>query len=875
MSRGRPDLEWLPSTASAEAALACLPDPMSRWFRQRFGQPTPIQRLAWPALAAGKTLLLSSPTGTGKTLAALLPLLGSLYQSRLADSPWSSGTGITGLYLSPLRALGNDTERNLTDFVGELAGYWPPQTPSPRLLLRTGDSSADERRRLFTDPPDLLLTTPESLAVLLSQPRILPHFASLRWVVVDELHALAGNKRGADLSLSLERLERVAGVPLQRVGISATVTPLEQSARYLAGAGRSCAIASLADTSPMEIAISPLAGEGRFLADLAGRIMPLLPGQRSTMIFTNTRSLAERLAWELRRRLPAWDRLVAVHHSALAAARRREVEAQFKAGQLRAVVSSTSLELGIDIGPIDLVVLVHPPGDVVRLLQRLGRSGHGPDRVRRGLVLTASSSELLEAAVTVRSSRPAQCEPLQPIQQPLDVLCQQILGLAAGGGCFADEVFALVCRADPYRDLARRDFDDCLRYLLGLDQRGDSWLPARLRGNAEEFTIRDQRTARLLRRNLGSILTEEPVAVYEAISPLSPAGGGEEESLIGQVDLRFAEQLNPGDRFLLDGRCLELTRQDHDRLVVKETLGRPAVPRWGGEGWPLSAPLAQRLFLLRVQAAEALREGPASLARWLESDLGLDSCGAELLTEYFQQQDQLSEIPDASVCLVEVVTREGGSDYYLHLPVNRLASDALARVLAHRLARDLGRAVLPIVADLGLALMVRGRPLAEGPALAELFRALLDARNFEADLDSALAGSDLLRQRFGRVALTGLMLLRNPIGRKRRVGGADWGERRLFEQVQAHDPDFVLLRQAVREVQADWCDARTALEYVQRLPGLAVRCRWLPGVSPFASNWTQAEVGEPQRTENPVESLQRLHAALFGNGPRPSDSALR
>jgi len=203
-------------------------------------------------------------------------------------------------------------------------------------------------------------------------------------------------------------------------------------------------------------------------------------------------------------------------------------------------------------------------------------------------------------------------------------------------------------------------------------------------------------------------------------------------------------------------------------------------------------------------------------------------------------------------------------EYYLHTPLNRLASDVLARVLVHRLAQDRGRAVIPIVADLGLALLVRGAPLAEGPELADLFRQLLDVRDFDTDLNASLAASDLLRQRFQRVALTGLMLLRNPLGRKRRVGGPDWAQRRLFEQVHAHDPDFVLLRQAAREVRSDCCDVRTAREYVERLPGRAIRCRWLARVSPFATNWTQAEVGEPEGQESPAEALLRLHAVLQG-----------
>ncbi len=571
MTSAPSNLAWLPPLATAESALASLPVPALRWFVQRFGQPTPIQCLAWPTLVAGKNLLLSAPTGTGKTLAAFLPLLGALFQSDSDESPWSMHPGVVGLYVAPPRALVNDAARNLTEFLGELAGFWPSNPPTPRLLVRTGDSTAEERQSLFTNPPDVLLTTPESLAVLLSQPRFQPHWSGLRWVVLDELHALVGSKRGADLSLGLERLERLAGSErhggrsLQRVGMSATAAPLDETARFLAGVGRPCSIAFLADASPLEIAITPLTGEKRFLAELVERIAPLLPRQNSTLIFTNTRGLAERLAWTLRRQLPAWDQLIAVHHSALSANRRQEVEAQFKGGRLRVVVSSTSLELGIDIGPIDLVVLVHPPGDVVRLLQRLGRSGHGPGRIRRGLVLTASASELLEAAVTVRSSQPAQCEPLRPIEQPLDVLCQQILGMACAGPCSADDVFPLVRQAYPYRDLERDDFDACLRYLLGLDHLGESWLPARLRGNPEEFTVRDQRTARLLRRNLGSILTEEPLGVY-LVDPTAAEEGEEPPTprLIGQVDLLFAERLQAGDRFLarwpLSGGAARRTR---------------------------------------------------------------------------------------------------------------------------------------------------------------------------------------------------------------------------------------------------------------------------------------------------------------------------
>ena len=290
---------------------------------------------------------------------------------------------------------------------------WPPScqtAPCRAWPCRTGDTPGPERQVFRHDPPEVLLTTPESLSILLSQSALGPLFAGLRWLVVDEVHALAPTKRGADLALSLERLSIVAAP--QRIGLSATAAPLAEAARFLVGTDRPCAIAEVHDESPLDLRVVPLADGPAFLADLMRRLIPELGACRSTLIFANTRRLAERLAWALRHRLPEWDDQIAVHHSSLATPRRREVEGLFKHGRLRVVVSSTSLELGIDIGSVDLVALVHPPGGVVRLLQRVGRAGHGPGRVRRGLVFTASPAELLEAVVTGASGRAAECEPL-------------------------------------------------------------------------------------------------------------------------------------------------------------------------------------------------------------------------------------------------------------------------------------------------------------------------------------------------------------------------------------------------------------------------------------------------------------------------------
>ncbi len=454
MERAASDLqEHLTHPAAADDALSALAPPAAEWFHRRFGAPTAAQRLAWPAIVAGRHLLLSAPTGAGKTLAAFLPILGRLLDPAVA----LAAASVRCLYIAPLKALTNDVCRNLSDCLDGLSAFLPDGATLPRLAVRTGDTAGPERQALRHDPPEVLLTTPESLAVLLSQAALHPVFAGLRWVVVDEVHALAPTKRGADLAVSLERLSVLTSGPLQRIGLSATAAPLSEAARFLTGMDRPCAIAEVREETPLDLRIVPLADGPAFIADLVRRLVPEVRACRAALIFTNTRRLAERLAWVLRQRLPDWDDQIAVHHSSVAADRRREVEGRFKRGELRVVVSSTSLELGIDVGSVDLVVLVHPPGGVVRLLQRVGRAGHGPGRVRRGLVLTSSAAELLEAVVTGASGRAAQCEALQVPARPLDVLCQQIVGMASAGAWSADEAFALDAPLLPLpRSLTRR-----------------------------------------------------------------------------------------------------------------------------------------------------------------------------------------------------------------------------------------------------------------------------------------------------------------------------------------------------------------------------------------------------------------------------------
>lgn len=848
-------LTFQAAAPTTEGLPSCVTEPLRSWFTARFDRPTAAQQRAWPLLASRQHTLIIAPTGHGKSLAAFVPILQELLAHPFA-------TAIRCVYIAPLKALLNDVRRTLQQCLRELGPQLPAGSSAFRVAVRSGDTSALARRQLLLDPPDILLTTPESLAVLLTQPAALNVLAGVQWLVVDEIHALANNKRGADLSLSLERLQEQAGRDIQRIGLSATCHPVQEAARFLVGTHRNCAIVPVAEPSQFELAIEPAGFRAaddswlgqRFFGHLLQRLPAEIERNQTTLIFTNTRSLAERLVWALRRQLPELADQIAGHHSALARRTRRRVEKQLQQGQLRVAVSSTSLELGIDIGSVDGVVLIHPPGGAARLLQRLGRAGHAPGRLRRGLLLVSNAAELLEGTVTAAASQQGQLEALAIPEQPLDVLCQHLLGMAAQRPWTAAEAYELVTRSYPFADLTSGDFEACLDYLSGRTRQGQEWLPARLHWCADRFTLAEARTLKILRRNLGTILGEDTIKVRRL-----------DKTAIGEIEPAFADRLQPGDRFLLDGRCLEYRRLTRQTLLVEEVAGRPVTPRWQGEGWPWPAELARRLFLFRMQAAELLLQGPQMLQHWLEQELGLPAATAALLTHYFQRQETISEIPDTSALLIEAVAAETGINYFFHTPLQRAGNEALARVLEWRLRRDGWPGQAPLAANLGF-LVALPTPREVAP---DLWRRWLSVDNFQVDLEASLADSLLLRERFQRVALTGLMLLRHPLGDKLRVGGRDWAERRLFAQLQAREPDFVLLRQAKKEVLQDCVAASDALRYLQEAARQPMRLRWLPCLSPFAENWTQSLFTGDEVLGDPLQALERLHAALMG---APADS---
>ncbi len=841
------------------------PGPVREWFAGAFPSgPTPVQAAAWPAVAAGENVLLISPTGTGKTLAAFLAVIDRLHREHAAGT---LRPGLRCVYVSPLRSLGYDVEANLLKPLDAIRAGLGLEDSPVSVAVRTGDTPARERAKLRDRPPHLLITTPESLALLLAQPAWAAAWGTVETIVVDEVHSLVPTKRGADLAVSVERLAASASRDPARIGLSATVRPADEAARFLAGPTRACRIIEAErpeGDGELVLEVESLIAQGEAphrgltYRRLLRRLRDEIGRSRTAVVFANTRALAEKITHDLRR-WPAGELgpdAVAAHHSALDAGRRRRVEAALKAGELRAVVTSTSLELGVDIGTADVAALVGLPGSVMRCLQRVGRSGHRRGASRRGLILAATPAELAGAAVTARESIAGSIEPIRAIRNPLDVLCQQLIGLACVGERSADEVYALLRRTAPFADLPRPDLDACLDSLAGdlpspagayEPEPGATprWTSPRIWKARGAFGVRSRRVMRWLWQNVGTITSEESLRVV--------VDGAE----VGTVEAAYAERLQPGDRFVLDGRALEFRRLDGLAVLADTAAGEPDLPRWSSDRQSLSPDLALALASFRDEASRRLMlDGPDALRAWLVEEFGLEPGAAGVLEDLFGAQDQLSEVPPSGGLLVEESPCEDGFAYAFHAPLPRSACEALGRAVAARVGRGHGRDLSLSVADLGWSIRIPG-----GGRLAESdLPGLLEPAGLTEDVLEGLDRGELVAARFRRVAATALMVLRRPEGGRTRVGGLLWVSRRLYPLVLAACPDHPLIREARREVLDDLLDTPRALDWVARR--LDIRFRSLDAPSPFTAAWIDPTGAEALRFESPAEALRRLHARL-------------
>jgi ATP-dependent Lhr-like helicase len=868
---------------------------LSRWFKKRFGHFAPAQSVAVPEILAGNSLLLSSPTGSGKTLAAFLGVFDFLARARdRGELP----SGIVAVYASPLRALAYDLRKNLQQPLDELGWDWL------RVGARTGDTTLKERAQQKRRPPHILVTTPESLTLLLSQPGWLAPFRDTRFLIADELHALAENKRGAMLMVAAERLEDVTTFArglssetpnpkpqtqnrahLVRVGLSATVAPLETVAAFLVGSGRPCRIAEVTQRkaakievfSPLRDRAYPPAGytASRMLVELG----TFVGQKRTTLIFTNTRSGAEHIGLRLKQLMPALANRIEVHHASLDRTVRLEVEDRLKRGELRAVVCSTSLEMGIDIGSIDTVVMVSAPKGVSRALQRIGRSGHSMGETSHGVLVASNINDLAECAVTARMMERRELEPVKIHDDPLDVLAQTLVGLAVFGSVTPDEAFALVRRSYPFRNLSRANFDRVLRYLAGggaaLEKQYETMF-GKARVDARGcLVLTAPRVAREFYQNIGTIAAESMVQVQLGRKKL------------GQVEESFMKGLRPGDVFVLNGRTIRLVET---RLLTAKVAAAdssvPTVPRWYANKMPLTSGLAAEVVRLRAEVAKRFAAEPPSTAPaprnrahstapaaqgFLESDYHLSAANARALVEHFALQAQVSAIPTGAFFLVEHVPQRGLVHYFFHALIGRSANDALSRIVAQRVHELKGGNALTTIDDYGFLLTVKPFQAMSAEEWKPLFR----REGAEAALREALSESNLAKWQIRGVAQTGLMVPRRVHGHERGARALQWSSEIIFEVLRKHEPDHPLLGEAYAEATLRFLDLPRALAFMESVNELPWDFRELPRVSPFSFGMYVSRIRETMTLEDPETTIGRLYHEMYGTAAPAENHAAR
>jgi len=830
---------------------------LRRWFASTYPGFTHAQLLAVPVILDRESILLTSPTGSGKTLAGFLGIFDGLLRKLDAGSLTSS---VQCIYVSPLRALAYDIGKNVR---APIVGMGLEK--KVRLHLRTGDTPSAERVKFRERAAHILITTPESLAVMLAQESYATHFSECEFVIVDELHSFAGNKRGADLTLSLERLERLRlqhnarAESLCRVGLSATAAPLNLLARFLVGEGRACRIAeaqtekkSLVEVfSPIRRKPYPPAGYTgvRLYAELA----ELIRRRQSVLVFTNVRSAAEQVGLRLKELLPDLASQIEIHHASLDRSVRLEVEDRLKNGDLRAVVCSTSLEMGIDIGAVDLVVMVATPKGVSRAIQRIGRSGHSLDRSSHGVLVATNINDLVEATVTAKLVRERALDPIKIQEKPYDVVAQHIVGLAAFSPVTVEETFALVRCAYPFRDLSREEFDRILQYLEGGGaslEKQYAGVFGKIRVAEGVISLAHPKIAREFLVNIGTIHSEGFIDVLLR------------RRRLGSVEENFIKQLQIGDLFVLGGRIVRLIDTGVQEAYVERADGHlPTVPRWNAAKMPLTSGLARAVRRLRTELEKEVRESSddAAIADWLVEHYEISIANAQAIVELFRAQLSVSEIPIGRKMLIELYREGAHAHYFFHSLIGRSANDALSRIVALRVKNRIGGNALVTIDDYGFLLTLRR--FQELP-LAEL-RRCFDRANAERDLAMALRGSELVKWQFRGVAQTGLMVPRNFPGQKRKPKQLSWSAEVLFRVLEQHEPEHPLLVEAYRQAAHTFLDAESAYRFLDEVQDFQWKLLELPVVSPFSFAIYASVIKENMMLEDPTAAIERIYREMY------------
>ncbi|CAM2165893.1 ATP-dependent helicase Lhr and Lhr-like helicase [Paraburkholderia sacchari] len=846
------------STSSPDDPLTLFHPAVAAWFRSSFAAPTPAQCAAWPLIASGRATLVAAPTGSGKTLTGFLAALDALVREGLANGGALPDTTLV-VYVSPLKALSNDIhlnlERPLEGIRAELARRNLPPVEI-RTAVRTGDTPQPERAALRKRAPHILVTTPESLYVLLGSESGRRMLALARSVIVDEIHALAGNKRGVHLALSLERLDALCGQRLLRIGLSATQKPIETVARFLVGLGAdahappACAIVDAGHVRARDLALEvpPVPLEAVMANDVWERVYDrmaeLVAQHRTTLVFVNTRRMAERVARHLTDRLGA--EAVAAHHGSLAREQRFDAEQRLKGGELRVLVATASLELGIDIGDVDLVCQIGSPRSIAGFLQRVGRSGHQVGAMPKGRLFPTSRDDLIECAALLDCVQRSELDRLALPGAPLDVLAQQIVAEVACAEWQEDALYALVRRSAPFAQLERARFDAVLRMLAEGYTSRHGPRAAYLHRDVVSHTLRARRGARLVALTSGGTIPDN--ADYAVL--LEPQG-----VQIGTVNEDFAVESLAGDVFQLGNASYRILRIEAGRVRVEDAQGQPPnIPFWLGEAPGRSDELSFAISRLRGQIEAALGEdgaAPDAIDRataWLAGALNLDDAPARQIVEYLARaRAALTVLPTQDTLVMERFFDEaGGTQLVIHAPFGSRVNRAWGLTLRKRFCRQFNFELQAAATEDAIILSLTH---AHSFALDEVWR-YLHSNSAEHLLVQALLDAPLFGVRWRWNATTALALPRQTGGRKtppqiQRMRSEDLLAAVFPDQVACVEnlagereiPRHPLVDQTLDDCLHDAMDTEAWLALLRRIESREVRLvtRELPAPSPLAA----------------------------------------
>jgi ATP-dependent helicase Lhr and Lhr-like helicase len=836
--------------SSLPSALAWAHPLVAEWFVARFSTPTEPQEQGWPHILAGRPTLISAPTGSGKTLAAFLACIDRLVRKALAGD-LSDRTEV--LYVSPLKALGNDIQKNLEVPLGEIlamAGARGLLMPEIRTAVRTGDTLMHERRAMLKRPPHILVTTPESLYILLTADKSRAILRNVETVIVDEIHAVADDKRGAHLALSLERLDALTYKRPVRIGLSATQKPIEEVAHFLTGtsvsgsAAPDAVIVNVGHKRKLDMAVEvpgmPLGpvASNEMWDEIYDRLVVLVQQHRSTLVFVNTRRMAERVAHQLGERIG--EENVAAHHGSLSRKLRFAAEKKLKEGDVRVLVATASLELGIDVGTVDLVVQINSPRSIACVLQRVGRSGHWRGAVPKGRLFATTRDDLMECTALVRAIRQGDLDRLIIPECPVDVLAQQIVAACSAEEWDEDEMFAMARRAYPYRNLTRTTFDAILEMLSeGIAARRGRY-GAYVHRDRVNNKLRARRGARLAAITSGGAIPDN--ALYVVVA--EPEG-----LVIGTVDEDFAVESNRGDIMLLGNTSWMIRRIETNagRMLVEDAHGAPpSVPFWRGEAPARTEELSEHIGSLRERISALLpRTSPvgfspaqpevAAAVTWLKDECGLNDSGAEQAIEYILQgRTVLGAVPTQTTVIAERFFDEGGGmQLVIHAPFGGRINKAWGLALRKRFCVGFNFELQAAATDNGLNIA-----LAEQHSfpLADVFN-FLQASTVQPILEQAALDSPIFATRWRWDANRALALLRFQNGKKvppqiQRMRSDDLlasvfpDAAACFENIQGerHIPDHPLVGEVMKDVLTEAMDVEGLKTLLNGLASGRIRC---------------------------------------------------